>query len=153
MLWCSIIVYTIDRRWLRAAFFCVVSSFFAGIGIIHQAEAVGDEFMKGTGGNIDTTSPFRFMMGYLSLAGVCGIYHILQVTMPKKLSPGEEGYENDHGYLPPIEEAGVDDMFDTWWDPITMGSAVEGDAEANYDMGKKLKEEDSDEEDGIEASG
>ena len=30
MLWSGIIVYTIDRRWIKAAFFCVVAAFFAG---------------------------------------------------------------------------------------------------------------------------
>jgi hypothetical protein len=114
MIWCSIIVYTIDRRWLRAAGFCVIGAFFAGLGIIHQAEAVGS-FMKGTGGNIDSTSAFEFMMGYLSMAGVCILYWVLQKYMGKTTEEGEPGYKDDHGYLPPIDEKGVDDMFETWW--------------------------------------
>jgi hypothetical protein len=132
MVWCTIIVYTTDRRWTRAAFACVVAAGFAAIGLIHQAESVGSEFRKGTGGNIDSTSPFEFMMGYLSMAGVCGIYWVLQTYAGKKTEPGEEGYENDHGYLPPIEEAGVDDIFSTWWDPVknkVMVASSEGSSE------------------------
>ena len=75
----------------------MVAAFFAGIGIIHQSEAVGGEFRQGTGGNIKSTSPFEFMMGYLSLAGVCIIYWLLQTYMGKKKEEGEEGYEDDHG--------------------------------------------------------
>ena len=125
MLWCGMIVYTIDRRWLKAALFAVVAAFFAGIGIIHQAEAFGDEFREGTGGNIKETSPFEFMMGYLSLAGVCGIYYLLQTYLGKTTEPGDPGYEEDHGYLPPVSEGDVDDLFATWWDPATGGASLD----------------------------
>jgi hypothetical protein len=61
------------------------------------------------------------MMGYVSLAGVCGLYWLLQKYMGKKTSPSDEGYKDDHGYLPPIDESGVDDMFEHWWEPATRG--------------------------------
>ena len=116
MLWSAIIVYTTDRRWIKAAFFCTAAACFAAIGIIHQSEAVG-EFVNGTGGNLQSTSPLQFMIGYLSMAVVCAIYWVLQKVDGKKTQPGEEGYDDDHGYLPPIEEEGVDGLFETWWEP------------------------------------
>jgi hypothetical protein len=123
MLWAAIVVYTIDRRWIKAAMFCVVTAVFAGMGLIHQAAAVGT-FVDGTGGNLKSTSPFEFMMGYLSLAAVCGLYWFLQTYSGKKLGPDEEGYEDDHGYLPPIEEEGVDNLFETWWEPAERDMPV-----------------------------
>jgi hypothetical protein len=67
----------------------------------------------------DNTSPFQFMIGYFSIAAVCLLYYVLQKYMPKKLSEGEDGYEDDHGYLPPIADEHVDNIFLTWWDPAT----------------------------------
>lgn len=32
MIWVAIIVYTTDRRWIKAAIFCVTAAFFAGCG-------------------------------------------------------------------------------------------------------------------------
>jgi hypothetical protein len=62
------------------------------------------------------TSPFQFMSDTSFIAAVCPLYYVLQKYMPKKLSEGEDGYEDDHGYLPPIaDEHGV--TFFTWWDP------------------------------------
>jgi len=152
MIWCTIIVYTIDRRWIRAAVACVVASGFAAIGIIHQAEAIGDDFRAGTGGNISSTSPFEFMMGYLSMAGVCIIYWALQTFFGKKTEPGDEGYEDDLGYLPPIEEAGVDDMFATWWDPVTVGKTSDetGVQEESSEDDLALKEEDLEKKEDLE---
>ena len=135
MLWSAIIVYTTDRRWSKAGLFCVVAAGFAAIGIIHQSEAVG-EFLNGTGGNVQSTSPFQFMIGYLSMAVVCGIYWALQVYMGKKTEPGEEGYENDHGYLPPITEAGVDKLFDTWWEPAERALELQAPA-VDADVSKR----------------
>ena len=126
MLWVGIIVYSTDRRWLRATIFCAMAALFAGIGIIHQDAAVDGSFKEGSFGN-KSTSPFEFMMGYLSMAGVCLIYHVLQVYMGKKTEPGDEGYEDDHGYLPPIEEPGVDDIFDSWWEPAERALNLDGD--------------------------
>jgi hypothetical protein len=114
MLWCGIIVYTIDRRWVRAGTFCVIAAAFAGIGIIHQSAAFSD-FREGT--FTKETSAFEFMVGYLSMAGVCVIYWALQTYMGKTKEPGEAGYEDDHGYLPEIHEPGVDNLFATWWEP------------------------------------
>jgi len=115
MIWVSILVYTIDRRWIRASIFCVAAAAFAGIGIIHQSEAI----KKFTSGTItESTSAFEFMMGYLSLAGVCGIYYLLQTYNPKKVAEGEEGFEEDMGFLPPIDDPDVDNIFETWWDPV-----------------------------------
>jgi hypothetical protein len=116
MLWCGVIVYTVDRRWIRAAFFCMIAAVFAGIGLIHQEGAAFDEqFMDGT--ITKETSAFEFMIGYLSMAALCMIYWALQKYAGKKLEEGEEGYEDDHGYHQAINEPGVDDMFATWWDP------------------------------------
>lgn len=121
MIWVSIIVYTIDRHWLRAAVFCVIAAGFSGAGLIHQDSAF-ENFMDGFQG-IDNSSPFQFMMGYFSLAGVCLIYYYLQQKFGKKTAPGEEGYEDDHGYEPPIEEAEDEKLFKTWWDPATKTDA------------------------------
>ena len=128
MMWVSILVYTIDRRWLRASFFCVTAALFAGIGIIHQSEAV-KSFTDGT--ITKGTSAFEFMMGYLSMAGLCLIYYALQTYMGKKVKEGGEGYEDDHGFHQPIVDPGVDDMFATWWDPVIPKEKTKEDAFAD----------------------
>lgn len=58
------------------------------------------------------------MMGYLSMAGVCVIMWLLQKFVGKKTAPDDPDYENDHGYLPPIEQERKDNLFLTWWDPV-----------------------------------
>lgn len=135
MIWVAIVVYTIDRRWVRAALFCVVGALFAGAGLIHQDKAF-KAFMDGFQGT-SSTSPFEFMMGYLSLAGVALIYQVLQTTAGKKKSPGEDGYEDDHGYLPPIEEEPTDNLFKTWWDPCKNYQA-ENPSKLNEDTTKHI---------------
>lgn len=124
MFWCGIIVYATDRRWLRSGMFCVAAAAFAGAGIIHQDSAF-ENFTTGFQG-IDSSSPFEFMMGYLSMGGVCVIMWLLQKYMGKKTLEGEEGYDTDYGYLPPIEEEGVDNIFATWWEPALGYSSGEG---------------------------
>lgn len=148
MIWCGIVVYTIDRRWIRASIFCVIAAFFAGIGLIHQTEAFGDEFREGTGGNIKETSPFEFMMGYLSLAGVCGIYWMLQTYMGKQKEEGEEGYEDDHGYLPPVDDHGEGDLFTHWWDPV-LGDTSGEDTKKESSHTLYLKEKSDEDEDEV----
>ena len=54
MLWVAIVVYVVDRKWLSAAFFCIVASVFAAIGVIHQSESFAGDFTAGTGGNVDS---------------------------------------------------------------------------------------------------
>ena len=123
MLWCGIVVYTIDRRWVRAMVFCILAALFAGIGIIHQEGSVFDELW--TEGTITKeTSALEYMIGYLSMAALCFIYFVLQKVAGKKVKEGEEGYDNDHGYDQPIEEPGVDDMFATWWEPAENALAL-----------------------------
>jgi AGZA family xanthine/uracil permease-like MFS transporter len=117
MLWVTIIVYTTDRKWVHAGVFCVVTAVFAAMGIIHQNQAF-DSFVDGFYAGSKSTSPLQFMIGYLSMAALCVLMKILQVVYPKKLQPEDEGYENDYGYLPEISEKGVDDQFETWWDPV-----------------------------------
>jgi len=95
----------------------LVAAFFAGIGIIHQ-NAAFQNFTTGFQG-IPNSSPAQFMAGYLSMAAVALIMWLLQKFQGKKTEPGEPGYANDHGYLPPIKEKGVDNLFKTWWDPAT----------------------------------
>lgn len=97
--------------------FVTVAAFFAGCGIIHQ-NAAFQNFTTGFQG-IPNSSPAQFMAGYLSMAAVALIMFALQKFQGKKTEPGEPGYANDHGYLPPIKEKGVDNLFKTWWDPAT----------------------------------
>ena len=151
MIWVAILVFSIDRRWLTAAFFCMLAAFFAGLGIIHQAESFSGDFRDGTGGNIKETSAFEFMMGYVSLAGVAVMYWFLQKYQGKELAEDDPDFDKDHGYLQPLIDDEMDDHFDHWFDALTEGaetttsSAVaEKDAEAG---GNKLK--DSSEEDDI----
>ena len=118
MIWVAILVFSIDRRWLTAAFFCVAAAGFAGLGIIHQAESFSGDFRAGTGDNIDSTSPFEFMMGYLSLAGVAMIYYFLQKYQGKKLPEDHPDFEKDHGYLQPLIDTEMDDHFDHWFDDL-----------------------------------
>eukprot|EP00980_Cylindrotheca_fusiformis_P011769 scaffold2811_cov102-Cylindrotheca_fusiformis.AAC.2 len=116
MIWCGVIVYTVDRRWLRATFFCMLAALFSAIGLIHQEGSAFDEqFTEGT--ITESTSSFEFMIGYLSMAALCVIYYALQRFAGKKLEEGDEGFDDDHGYLQEINEPGVDDMFATWWEP------------------------------------
>lgn len=130
MLWCCIIVYTVDRRWPKAAVFCLITAAFAGIGIIHQPSATFDsDFIDGTygpaGGEYKTAS-FSFMIAYISMALLCMIYWALQTYQGQK-DPEDP---NDFGYLPPIIEPGVDDLFDTWWDALKTDEPKEVDDEA-----------------------
>ena len=138
MLWVAIIVYTTDRRWKEAGLFCVIAAFFAGSGLIHQAQAYKDFFI-GTGGNPDSTSAFQFMIGYLSMGAVCFIYWVLQVYSPKTKEPGEPGYEDDHGYLPELNEGDVDRLFDSWWDPAEKGLAIATGEHEISQTGKETK--------------
>ena len=156
MIWVAIVVYTIDRRWIRAATFCVIGAAFAGMGLIHQNEAFSS-FMQGFQG-IDNSSPFQFMMGYLSLAGVAMMYYFLQTFFGKKTVEGEEGYGRDFGYEQPIEEAAVDNLFETWWDPAKEGHSALGQESGDEDgvtkdpdVSKKTKRTEDSSEDSVEA--
>ena len=165
MLWVSICVYTTDRNWSKAGLFCIVAAGFAATGLIHQPSAV-ENFMTGfqMGGKRgdmpdefrNNTSPFQFMIGYFSIAAVCLLYHALQKYMPKKLSEGEDGYEDDHGYLPPIADEDVDNIFLTWWDPATAHlSKDEGDPDESTSYREKKEivgSSDEEESDVAEAS-
>jgi len=142
MVWVAIIVYTTDRRWVKAGMFCVAAAGFAAVGIIHQASAVAG-FVDGTGGNVQSTSPLQFMIGYLSMAVLCVFYWVLQKYMGKKTQPGEEGYEDDHGYLPATEEDGVDGLFQTWWDPAERALELQGLPVDDSTTTKNTKKEDS----------
>ncbi len=143
MLWVAIITYTTDRRWKEAGLYCLAAAFFAGSGLIHQAMAYQDFFI-GTGGNVNSTSAFQFMIGYLSMGLVCVFYWVLQVKLPKTKEPGEPGYEDDHGYLPPLNDGSVDRLFDTWWDPAEKGLAI---ATGQIEESQTSKEVKADEED------
>ena len=143
MIWVAILVFSIDRRWLSAAFFCLVAAFFAGLGIIHQAESFSGDFREGTGGNIKETSAFEFMMGYISLAGVAMIYYLLQKYNGKKLEEDDPDFEKDFGYLQPYIDTEMDDHFDHWFDALYDGA--EG-HEDNAAADSKLKDSSEDEE-------
>jgi hypothetical protein len=92
------------------------------------------------------------MIGYLSMGGVTMLMHILQTYMGQTRKEGEKGHETDYGYLPPIEEPGVDGLFETWWDPVTdcvteddsedgkafASEVLEDDEEAPVDVTEKL---------------
>jgi adenine/guanine/hypoxanthine permease len=143
MFWVAIIVYATDRRWIRSGIFCTITAAFAGAGLIHQDAAFKD-FTDGSPSNTSHTSPLNFMIGYLSLAAVTMLMYVLQTYMGKTTKEGEPGYEDDHGYLPPIEneDDGVDGLFNTWWDPATTYLTEEEEPlEA-----KKLEDEETPEE-------
>ena len=89
---------------------------------------------------------------YLSLAGVCVLYWFLQQNMGKKVAEGEDGYEDDHGYLPPIDESGVDDMFETWWDPAEA-AAAEALGGKNDDTHRNNEDKDASADDDEEVGG
>lgn len=146
MVWVAILVFTIDRRWLTAAFFCCVAAFFASLGVMHQAESFSGDFRAGTGGNIPETSPFDFMFGYLSLAGVAIIYWLLQKYQGKKLEEDDPDFDKDHGYLQPYLDEEMDDHFEHWWDAVEK---IEPDTGKDPDPTKRMKDF-SDEEAGEE---
>lgn len=85
------------------------------------------------------------MAGYLSMAAVALLMHALQKFQGKKKQPGEPGYANDHGYLPPIKEKGVDNLFKTWWDPATK--ALDGDTTTKF--GEEAFEDEEEDLEGI----
>ena len=148
MIWTALLVFTIDRRWLTAAFFCCVAAFFAGVGVIHQAESFSGDFRAGTGGNIKETSPFEFMMGYFSLAGVAVIYWALQKYQGKKLDEDHPDFEKDHGYMQPLMDNEMDDHFDHWWDAIEgyQGGAEEAEPSKDPDPTNRTKKMPSEDE-------
>jgi hypothetical protein len=143
MFWSAIIVYACDRRWVRCAVFCTITAVFAGCGIIHQNSSFKN-FTTGFQG-IDNTSPFQFMLGYLSMAAVCLMYYGLQTRLGKKTLPDDPGYEDDHGYLPPLEEEGVDRLFDTWFDPAInykhKDDLKETSKQETFDMSKSFHQD------------
>lgn len=144
MFWVAIIIYTTDRRWIRAGIFCLIAAGFAGSGLIHQNQAFSN-FTTGFQGT-DSTSPLQFMIGYISMAALTFLMWVLQTYMGKKTLEGEPGYDDDHGYLPPMEPDGVDGIFETWWDPaINYNSAIE-------DSPADAKKVDDDEESGKKVS-
>ena len=147
MIWVAILVFSIDRRWLTAALFCLVAAFFAGLGIIHQAESFAGDFRAGTGGNIKETSPFEFMMGYVSLAGVAVVYWLLQKYQGKKLEEDDPDFDKDHGYLQPLIDDEMDDHFDHWFDalqqkPDNATRTTDKDLEVEGDKLKDSSEDD-----------
>jgi hypothetical protein len=48
MLWVTIVIYTVDRRWLRAATWAAITAVFALFGIIHQDSIDMSKFVDGT---------------------------------------------------------------------------------------------------------
>ena len=63
------------------------------------------------------------------------IYYFMQQNFGKKTLPGEEGYENDHGYDPPVEEEEDENLFKTWWDPATKGHTESAEPDADKKLG------------------
>ena len=84
------------------------------------------------------------MIGYFSMGAVTLLMYVLQTYMGKTTKEGEPGYDDDHGYLPPVSEEGVDGIFETWWDPAA-GYTIEGD---DSDEAKPVKKLEDDEEAG-----
>ena len=107
MFWCCILVYTIDRKWLYAAFSCCITALFAMFGVIHQPsiDFSNDKFVEGSvvGGNspyikldegesLDTeprysVSPLQCALAYLLLAAVCLTFWFLQKAFPESYPP------------------------------------------------------------------
>jgi AGZA family xanthine/uracil permease-like MFS transporter len=130
MFWVSIVVYTTDRKWIHATIWILIAAAFAGCGLIHQDKAFS-QFMDGFhfGGTMAATdlpdadlprwntSPFQFMIGYLSMAVLTITMWVLQKNCGKVKKEGEDGYDEDYGYEQPIVEEGVDGIFNTWWAP------------------------------------
>lgn len=140
LFWVAIIVYVTDRRWLRAGIFCCFAAVFAGAGIIHQNQAF-DNFIIGFQEGTNSTSPLQFMIGYFSMGGVTVLMHVLQTYMGKTTKEGDPDYDDDHGYLPPMGEEGVDGIFDTWWDPAA-GYITGGDDSDEFEPAKKVLDDD-----------
>ena len=84
------------------------------------------------------------MAGYLSMAALALIMFALQKFQGKKKQPGEPGYANDHGYLPPIKEKGVDNLFKTWWDPALSDGEKGGDETTKFGEEAFAEEEEED---------
>jgi AGZA family xanthine/uracil permease-like MFS transporter len=122
IMWCSMITYTIDRRWDRVIFWACLAAVCSALGIVHQPKALvssslfangvfaveescvpdtsgmSEEAMEGYG----PSSPMWFMMAYFSIAAVCGATWMMNRAGFKETFPD------------PIFEDGVDDVFQNW---------------------------------------
>ena len=85
----AILMYTIDRKFVRAAVWSILSGVLSLFGIIH-ADSVGVLIKKSDDG-------WRFSVAYLMLAGVFGIFYLAQrkkwikapATEPDEISNNE----------------------------------------------------------------
>lgn len=79
IIWTSMGIFLIDRRFVQAGIWAMVASCLAGLGLIHQAEA--DLTFKTYSGSATQPfgrSPAAFQLGYMLLALLFGVLRILQ---------------------------------------------------------------------------
>ena len=90
MIWSSMYVYAIDRRYLPAAAFAVFAAFFSFLGIIHNDGINFDNLVTGSlkfadGTPVYACSPLQFMLAYLLLALFLVIWAVLQRVLPNDM--------------------------------------------------------------------
>ena len=89
MIWSSMIVMVIDRKWFSAIAWALVGAFFAAVGLIHVPEAGFKSFDSATseqcdanrvGTNLDPcweyAQQWMFMVAYFILAGMFGLIYL-----------------------------------------------------------------------------
>ena len=96
IIWTSMAIYLIDRRFVQATLWAIVACILAGLGLIHQSEA--DLTFKTYAGS-DTKpfglSPAAFQFGYLTLALMFGLLRLLQRCGCSRVPPEHKEIEDE----------------------------------------------------------
>jgi len=95
LLWTSIAVQVIQRRFKHAAVWAMIASAMSAFGLIHQAKAdlTFRAFTKGVGGF--GTSPCAFTIGYLSQAIAFGLLAVLQGGGSSRVPPPRSDHDEE----------------------------------------------------------
>lgn len=123
MIWSSMYVYAIDRRYLPAAAFAVFAAFFSFLGIIHNDGINFDNLVTGSlkfadGTPVYACSPLQFMLAYLLLALFLVIWAVLQRVLPNDMP--QPIYQTDETASEMDKEAMAEKRItigslDNWW--------------------------------------
>ncbi|CAD7700422.1 unnamed protein product [Ostreobium quekettii] len=111
MLWVSMLVHIIDRRWLQAAVWAFLAALFAMCGVIHAPEAGFEDFEDATwpscrdvGDSVecwDHGKQWQYFVAYLMMCATFGILEVVGRVFEDVLPP-------------PIQDETVD-MFKDWY--------------------------------------
>ncbi|MBE7413555.1 MAG: NCS2 family permease [Leptospiraceae bacterium] len=74
MIWAAIIVFIIDRDFIRSAYWCVIAAILSSIGIIHSYILKGNSILN----DYSFLSSTTFTQGYLLLSGLFFLIHFFE---------------------------------------------------------------------------